>query len=80
LGLKPAQYFLGLYLNRHFIPEPWNQVIFHNVIVEVFRSVIREFVVLKVMRSNETERKRSASVGLIDERVETSAFNLGPSA
>jgi excisionase family DNA binding protein len=26
LGLKPAQYFLGLDLNRHFISEPWNQV------------------------------------------------------
>src|SRR5438876_11918346 len=80
LGLKPPQYFVGLDLRRHFIPEPGNQEILDDVIVEVLRSMVREPVVLKVMRGNETERRLFASIRLVDEHIETSTFNFGPSA
>jgi hypothetical protein len=42
--------------------------------------MIRELAVLKVRSGNETERCLFASMGLVDECIETSAFDLGPSA
>jgi hypothetical protein len=50
------------------------------MIVEVRGTVTRERVVLKVMSGNQTERWLCANARLVDENVETSTFNLGPSA
>jgi hypothetical protein len=76
MRILPPQNFLGLDLDRQVVPEPRNQIILHDMIVEVLRSVIPERVIFKVMQSNLTERKRFARIRLVDQHVETSAFNL----